>query len=501
MTLTETVLLCCAGVSLLCCLATLATVLALLRRQPPADTHGPALLGLQTGLGQLAAVLREEGRAGRDELRGVLHGHQAALEARLAGDGQSQRDQLAVARREATEGRGALEEALKRNADGFAHTQTTRLAETNQAMRDLASRLHGAHEENRTAQRQALDDLGTRLHVLTETNDKRQEAIRETLHGNLQQLRVDNEAKLEQMRVTVDEKLQGTLEARLGESFRSVSERLEHVHRGLGEMQALATGVGDLKRVLTNVKSRGGWGEVQLGALLEDLLTPEQFGRNVKIRPDSGEMVEFAVRLPGRGEGTPMHLAIDAKFPHEDYERLLHAQEAGLPDEVERAMQALERAVRLQARAIEQKYIHPPHSTDFAIMYLPTEGLFAEVIRRPGLGRDLQNTHRVMVTGPTTLAALLNSLQMGFRTLAIEKRSSEVWQVLGAAKTEFRKYGEVWDKLGKQLDTAKKTVDEAGRRTRAVERQLREVESTPAVGEGGGDLLGLVRLGEEDEAA
>jgi DNA recombination protein RmuC len=211
--------------------------------------------------------------------------------------------------------------------------------------------------------------------------------------------------------------------------------------------------------------------------LLEDLLTPDQYAKNVHIRPDSGEVVEFAVRLPGKTESTPLYLPIDAKFPHEDYDRLLAAQESGLSEEVEKAALALERAVRAQAKIISEKYIHPPHSTDFAIMYLPTEGLFAEVIRRPSLCTDVQATHRVMLTGPTTLAALLTSLQMGFRTLAIEKRSSEVWQVLGAAKAEFRKYGEVWNKLGKQLETAKKTVDEAGRRTRALERKLRDVET------------------------
>jgi DNA recombination protein RmuC len=275
----------------------------------------------------------------------------------------------------------------------------------------------------------------------------------------------------------VDEKLQGTLEKRLGESFQLVSERLEAVQRGLGEMQSLATGVGDLKRVLTNVKSRGGWGEVQLGMLLEDMLTPEQYAANIAIEPGSAERVEYAVRLPGKGDGAPVYLPIDAKFPHEDYDRLLAAQELGAGEEIERAAIALERAVRLQAKTISAKYVHPPHSTDFAIMYLPTEGLFAEVIRRPGLMMELQQACRVMVTGPTTLAAILNSLQMGFRTVAIERRSSEVWQVLAAAKAEFRKYGDVWDRLGKQLATAQNTVSEAGKRTRAVERRLRDVET------------------------
>lgn len=350
-------------------------------------------------------------------------------------------------------------------------------------------------EELLQALRGQQHTLETRLTGFSTQQHEQLAAVRDTLNKNLEQLRKDNETKLEQMRVTVDEKLQGTLETRLGESFKLVSDRLELVHKGLGEMQSLATGVGDLKRVLTNVKSRGGWGEVQLGMLLGDLLTVEQYGTNVRIRPDSNEVVEYAVRLPGREEGVPLYLPIDAKFPHEDYERLVTAQESANADEVERASGALERAVRVQAKLISEKYVHPPHSTDFAIMYLPTEGLFAEVVRRPGLASDIQSSHRIMLTGPTTLAALLTSLQMGFRTLAIEQRSSEVWQVLSAAKAEFRKYGEVWSKLGKQLDTARRTVDEAGRRTRMVEKKLRGVESAelsdaadlllPAPGDGG----------------
>ena len=344
-------------------------------------------------------------------------------------------------------------------------------------------------------------DTGTvKIGQLTESNEKRQEALRETVAEGLEKMRTDNADKLEKMRATVEEKLQGTLEKRLGESFKLVSDRLEQVHKGLGEMQNLATGVGDLKRVLSNVKSRGGWGEVQLGMLLEDMLTRDQFATNVRIRPESGEVVEYAVRLPGRADDeTPLWLPIDAKFPHEDYDRLLIAQDSGVPEDVEKAALALDRAIRLQAKTICEKYVHPPYSTDFAIMYLPTEGLFAEVIRRPGLASELQTKHRVMVQGPTTLAALLTSLQMGFRTLAIEKRSSEVWQVLGAAKAEFMKYGEIWEKLGRQLDTAKRTVDEAGRRTRAVTRRLRDVETLE--GPDGPALLDLASAESDDEEA
>lgn len=433
----------------------------------------------------LPDTLRDESRIGREELRGIFGTQTEALETRfsavdtrLGEFGKAQTEQLSGMRTEAADGRAKLDEAVQRNAEGFATSQSERLKETNDGVRSLSDRLLAAQREGREEQRVALEGVTGKVGQLIEANDKRQEALRQTVADGLDKMRVDNADKLEKMRATVEEKLQGTLEKRLGESFQLVSDRLEQVHKGLGEMQNLATGVGDLKRVLSNVKSRGGWGEVQLGMLLEDMLTKDQFATNVRVRPDSGEVVEYAVRLPGRGEDdTPLWLPIDAKFPHEDYDRLLLAQEAGAVDEVEKAALALERAIRVQAKAICDKYVHPPHSTDFAIMYLPTEGLFAEVIRRPGLASELQTKHRVMVQGPTTLAALLSSLQMGFRTLAIEKRSSEVWQVLGAAKSEFMKYGQVWEKLGKQLETAKRTVDEAGRRTRAVTRQLRDVET------------------------
>lgn len=292
----------------------------------------------------------------------------------------------------------------------------------------------------------------------------------------MEKMRASNEAALEKMRVTVDEKLQGTLEKRLGESFQLVSDRLEQVQRGLGEMQSLATDVGGLKRVLSNVKTRGAWGEVQLSRQLEDILTTGQYEENVEIRPGSRERVEFAVKLPGRTDDATVYLPIDSKFPQESYERLLEAQEGGDLGEIAAATRELEKALRIQAGLISEKYIAAPHSTDFAIMYLPTEGLFAEALRIPGFAADLQSKKRVIITGPTTLMSLLNSLQMGFKTLAIERRSSEVWQVLSAAKAEFVKYGQVWEKLGKQLKTAQTTVEEAGRRTRAVERRLRTVE-------------------------
>lgn len=313
---------------------------------------------------------------------------------------------------------------------------------------------------------------------LREMLDRGLDRLNTTLKLSLEELRTGNEQKLEQMRLTVDEKLQGTLEKRLGESFSLVSERLEQVQKGLGEMQTLASDVGGLKRVLTNVKSRGGWGEVQLAKQLEDLMTSDQYEENVAVTPGSSERVEFALKLPGRREDhRPVYLPIDSKFPQEDYERLLDAQDGGDAEEISKAHKTLERVLVDEAKRIASKYIDPPHTTDFAMMYLPTEGLFAETIRRPGLTAKLQQDHRVMVMGPTTLGAMLSSLQMGFRTLAIEKRSSEVWQVLGEAKAEFMKYGDVWDKLGKQLETAQNTVKQAGVRTRAVERKLRDVET------------------------
>lgn len=302
--------------------------------------------------------------------------------------------------------------------------------------------------------------------------------VRGTLQSQLTNLQQGNERKLDQMRATVEEKLQSTLEARLGESFRMVSDRLDQVHKGLGEMQALAVGVGDLKRVLTNVKSRGMYGEVQLAALLEQVLLADQYARNVATRPQSSERVEFAVRMPGR-DGSPCWLPIDAKFPVEDYERLLAALETGDALALEAAGRALERGVKVQAKMIREKYVESPHTTDFAIMFLPTEGLFAEILRRPGLADHLHRECRIVVAGPTTLFAMLNSLQMGFRTLALERRSAEVWQVLGAVKSEFGKFGDVLATLHKQLLSASNTIDTAQQRSRQMNRALTSVEALP----------------------
>ena len=304
--------------------------------------------------------------------------------------------------------------------------------------------------------------------------------VRATLEARLQLLQAGNEAKLEQMRATVEEKLQKTLEARLGDSFRLVSERLEQVHQGLGEMQTLAAGVGDLKRVLGNVKVRGTFGEAQLGSLLEQVLLPEQYAVNQATRPGSNERVEFAVRMPGRGEGETVWLPIDAKFPAEDFERLQMAQEQGDPVQVEAAAQALENRIKADARSIREKYIEPPYTTDFAILFVPSESLFAEILRRPGLIDALNRERRVVIAGPTTLFAMLNTLQMGFRTLAIERRSAEVWRLLGAVKTEFTRFGDWIAKVRDQVRTVSNTLDTAETRTRQMQRALKEVEALPA---------------------
>ena len=334
-----------------------------------------------------------------------------------------------------------------------------------------------------TLQGQQLEAFAAQLARLTQSNEQRFEQLRLAIEARLGAMQADNASKLEEMRKTVDEKLHATLEQRLGDSFKLVSERLELVHKGLGEMQTLAAGVGDLKKVLTNVKTRGTWGEVQLEALLDQVLTAEQYEKNVITRPNSNERVEFAIRLPGREMGgndkQPVWLPIDAKFPMEDYQRLIEAQERADPVAVELAAKALELRLRLEAKTIRDKYVEPPFTTDFAILYLPTEGLYAEVLRRPGLADGLQRDFRISIAGPTTLAALLNSLQMGFRTLAIEKRSSEVWGVLGAIKTEFGKFGEALDATRKKLEQATKSIESAGIRTRQIERKLKGVEALP----------------------
>jgi DNA recombination protein RmuC len=383
--------------------------------------------------------------------------------------------------------------------DTFAQ-QLAKLTEANAQQLESMRQAIGSHaqvgrEEQAVALKRFGDTLNQTLTTLTESNAQRMAEVRATLEAKIKDLQTDNASRLEEMRKTVDEKLHATLEQRLGESFKLVSDRLEKVHQGLGEMQQLAIGVGDLKRVLTNVKTRGTWGEVQLEMLLEQVLTPDQYAKNVETIPRSGARVEFAVKLPGNDDGnTPVWMPIDAKFPKEQYERLAEAAERADVDGVLIAGRELEVAVRGEAKKIAEKYLSPPLTTDFAILFLPTEGLYAEVMRRPGLADELQRVHRVSIAGPSTLSALLNSLQMGFRTLALEKRSSEVWQVLGAVKTEFGKFGDVLSATKATLERAAKNIEQAETRSRQMTRKLKSVEALPS--EAAQQLLGGESLGD-----
>ena len=369
-------------------------------------------------------------------------------------------------------GRGELREQL---ADSIQRTDA-RLDELRAALNDDA---HKARLELATGQQQFADNLGTQLRELTTRNEQRIGEMRTTLESQLKSLQADNAQKLEQMRATVDEKLHATLETRLTESFGNVTRMLAQVHQGLGDMSKLAADVGGLQRVLTNVKSRGVFGEVQLAGLLEQVFAPDQYAANVATIPGSSERVEFAVRFPGSSDDAVVWLPIDAKFPREDYERLLDAQEAANADDARTAGDALERRVRDEAKRIRGKYVSAPHTTEFAVLFLPTEGLYAEVLRRPGLFEAMQREQRITIAGPTTLLALLTSLQVGFRTVAIEQRSAEVWRILDKAKTEFGKFGDVLDNVKSKLDLASKQIEQTGVRTRAIERSLRDIETLP----------------------
>ncbi len=441
-------------------LVLLLQLVALLRGRGDAGVIA-RLDALKDDSARVERTLREEQRAGREELQQGFDRFRSHLGEQFGGMSQQQGERI----------------------DGFGQRLNLLTERTDTGLQALAQRLAEDARKSREETTLALNHFGEqqqqRLAALGAEHEKRMGEVRATLEAKLGAIQQDNAAKLEQMRATVDEKLQNTLETRLGHSFRLVSERLEAVQRGLGEMQNLATGVGDLKRVLTNVKTRGILGEVQLGSLLEQMLTAEQYESNAITVPGSSERVEFAIRMPGQGEGEHILLPIDAKFPMEDYQRLLEAQEIADIEAAAIAGRALEVRVREEAKRIKGKYVAPPHTTDFAVLFLPTEGLFAEVIRRPGLFELLQREHRVTVAGPTTLSALLNSLQMGFRTLAIAKRSSEVWALLGAVKNEFGKFGVVLEKTRKQLDTVRNSIDSAGQRTRAIERKLRGVETLP----------------------
>jgi DNA recombination protein RmuC len=376
--------------------------------------------------------------------------------------------------------RTLLENKLDQNLAGHTETAKTFKDELTDNFHRLGARVNDSLGESSKAQSDRLGNVTVAITSLSEKLEKAQEGLRVTVEGKLETIRTDNEAKLEQMRATVEEKLHDTLEQRLTSSFKVVSDQLEQVFRGLGEMQTLAAGVGDLKRMMTNVKARGTWGEVTLGSILEHAMAPDQYEKNVEVRPSSNQRVEYAIKLPG-GEDGPLWLPIDAKFPTEDYERLVDASARGDVDATEISAKAVEMRIRHSAGDICAKYIHPPFSTDFAILFLPTEGLYAEVIRRPGVVDSIQRESRVIITGPTTLLALLNSLRMGFRTLAIQKRSSEVWKTLGEVKAEFGKYGAVIEKVQKKLQEASSTIDEVAIRRRAMDRKLKSVEVLPEI--------------------
>ena len=475
--------------------AGLATQLAVAKNDGALDAMGQQLRAftqttqvaqesLRQAVDERLAQAVGDSRAARGELASTLAAFRTELVATtgaLAAESVKSREALAHSSAQAQERIQerfeALTQATRQSLDSLKadiHTQLLGMANT------LRDQLSDNSQQLRTQFSFLQESVHQQLSGLVQGSQQSAEQLRTALNERLAAIQTDNATKLEEMRRTVDEKLHATLEQRLGESFKLVSDRLEQVHKGLGEMQTLAGSVGDLKRVMTNVKSRGTWGEMQLGAIIDNVLTPDQFGRNVKTVPDSDEMVEYAIRLPGKSHETPVWLPIDAKYPVEQYQRLLDAQEAADKPAIASAGNAFEASIRLEAKKICAKYVSPPHTTDFAVLYLPSEGLFAEVMRRPGLVEAVQNDCRVMITGPANLAAMLNSLQMGFKTLAIEKRSSEVWALLGTVKTEFSKFGEVVEATKKSIDAAAKRFEQVDVRTRAIQRRLRDVQDLPA---------------------
>ena len=406
------------------------------------------------------------------------------------------RDDLAVLADKQERMEDLIKDEMTANRKETAHSQQQARQELASALKSSSESLQRRMVENIGIQKDQLDSFSKQLMAMAKLNEERLGAMRQTIETQLRAIQEDNTKKLEQMRATVDEKLQSTLEKRLGESFKQVSERLEQVYKGLGEMRTLASGVGDLKKVLTNVKTRGTWGEIRLSHILEQILTPDQYDVNVATKKNSNDRVEFAIKLPGQDADKEkiVWLPIDSKFPQEDYQRLIDAQEAADKELAQKSIKNLEMRIKAEARYIKEKYIDPPHTTDFGIMFLPIEGLYAEVLRQPGLCDTLQRDYRIVVAGPTTLAALLNSLQMGFRTLAIEKRSSEVWELLGVVKTEFGKFGDVLAKTKKKLKEASYTIGQAEVRTRAIARQLRKVQEVPQ-----SDAPGLLEDGQGED--
>jgi len=443
-----------------------------------------ALLALNLGLLLWLLLRRPDPSVARDiveQVSAAARNDSERLEREL-------RDEVArsatATRQEHQHGLVTFQQTLLAQGADVARTQNEQIDAFRRQLVALQDGLTQQSLSGREAQDSALrrfsDALTEQLRLLTEANDRRLSEVKSSVETRLVALQDGNEKKLEQMRVTVDEKLHATLEQRLGESFKQVADRLEQVHKGLGEMQGLARDVGSLNRVLTNVKTRGMVGEFQLAGLLEQVFTIEQYATNVETVPGSGARVEFAIRLPGRrGDGLPVWLPIDAKFPRDDYERLLDAQERADLGGVEAAAKAIEVRLRLEAKSIREKYLAAPHTTDFAILFVPTEGLYAEALRRPGLVEALQREHRVTLAGPTTLLATLTSLQMGFRTMALEQRSSEVWEVLGAVKTEFEKFGQVLAKVKDQTQSVLTSIGRAESRTRQMTRALKGVEALP----------------------
>jgi len=461
-------------------------------------------------LDERLAQARDEARASRGELQAAFGSLRTHLEQLLAQARAEQAQALAAFRAELTATAQQLAADSAQSREGVAaSTQAMgqrvqeRFDALAEAMRGTLDSLKGDLHAQLGAMSAALKDqlglttqeLTRQLSGLVASHQQGGEALRHALNERLAAIQTDNAARLEEMRRTVDEKLHATLEQRLGESFKLVSERLEQVHKGLGEMQTLAGSVGDLKRVMTNVKTRGTWGEMQLGTIIDNVLTAEQYAKNVKTVPGSDELVEFAIRLPGRHSEAPVWLPVDSKYPVEHYQRLVDAQEAADKGAIASAGNAFEASIRAEAKKIYAKYVAPPHTTDFAVLYLPTEGLFAEVMRRPGLVEAVQNEARVMITGPANFAAMLSSLQMGFKTLAIEKRSSEVWGVLGQVKTEFAKFGEAVEATRKSIDAAARKFEQVDVRTRAIQRKLRDVQELPAPDQGAAPALP-----DEDEA-
>lgn len=508
-------------------------LVAILRRRDATKDLSASISGLSQAFERLERSLRddlatarkeadESGRLQREEVSKAMEAFRSAMidtlsklseaqKGRLEEFGKRLTDNSDASIRKLDEMKTAVDSRLKTSHEETAKSLDQMRTESNagakstrdesaKSLREFSEQLVKRVTDGFKEQNDRLDGFSRRLGELIEASDKRGEALKTSVEQRLDKLREENAQKLTEMQKIVDEKLQGTLEKRLGESFKQVSERLEQVHKGLGEMQSLANGVGDLKRVMTNVKSRGTWGEFQLSAILEQVLSPDQYEANVATKPGGSERVEFAIRLPGKddADGAVVYLPIDAKFPSEDYQRLIDAQDAADPDGVATASKQLENAIKSCAKDISTKYLSPPHTTDFGIMFLPTEGLYAEVVRRTGLVEHCQRHCRVVVAGPTTLAAILNSLQMGFRTLAIQKRSSEVWKVLGAVKTEFGKFGDVIAKVKKKLQEAANTVDQAETRTRVMTRELRNVEQLPA--DQAVAVLGLSDNGDETTA-